>query len=99
MRSGNTLWDELCYRYDSGVKAARANVELWESLRMYVDRDRWKSIHEKLQIQAADAAWWRDACLQYFAQFSRRPYPSGIEQPVIPLDSLQRIHLPMTYHN
>lgn len=99
MRSGNTLWDELCYRYDRGVKATRANVELWESLRMYVDRDRWKSIHEKLQIQAADAAWWRDACLQYFAQFSRRPYPSGIEQPVIPLDSLQRIHLPMTYHN
>ncbi|MDT3356669.1 MAG: alpha-glucuronidase [Bacteroidota bacterium] len=99
LRSGNTLWVELCERYDRGVKAARDNVRLWESVKIYVDRDRWNSIYEKLKIQAQDAAWWRDACLQYFAEFSGMPYPEDIEKPQVPLDSLKRIHLDMTHHN
>lgn len=99
LRSGNTLWVELCERYDRGVKATRDNVRLWESVKIYVDRDRWNSIYEKLKIQAQDAAWWRDACLQYFAEFSGMPYPEDIEKPQVPLDSLKRIHLDMTHHN
>jgi len=93
MASGRSLWDELCHRYDRGVKATDGFVKTWDSVRKYVDSQRWEAIAGKLRIQASDARWWRDACIQYFGTFSGMPVPADIEQPSIPLDSLKRIHL------
>jgi alpha-glucuronidase len=30
-------------------------------------------------VQEQDAREWRDACLLYFQQFSKRPLPEGVE--------------------
>ena len=36
--------------------------------------------------QEREAREWRDACTQYFQQFSKRPLPAGVEPPEYPLE-------------
>ena len=93
MKSGRTLWEEICHHYDNGVKEAERFVKIWDGVRKYVDKERHAAIAEKLSIQLSDARWWRDACVQYFSEVSGLPVPEDVEAPVIPLDSLKRIHL------
>ena len=99
MSSGRTLWEEICYRYDRGVKTARSYISLWEDMKQYVDSERWEAVRAKLEIQESDARWWRDACVQYFGEFSGMPVPSDAEQPERPLDELKAIKLDMKHHN
>jgi len=99
MKSGRTLWDELCLHYDRGVKKTLEYQKTWDSLRKYVDSERFAQVQETLSRSVHDARWWRDACLQYFQEFSHLPFPSEIEQPSVPLDSLKKIHFDMGNHN
>ena len=99
MSSGRTLWEEICYRYDRGVKTARSYISLWEDMRQYVDSERWEAVRAKLEIQESDARWWRDACVQYFGEFSGMPVPAYVEHPERPLDELKAIKLDMKHHN
>lgn len=74
MKSGSTLWQELCLKYDSGVKVARDMEALWLSLHSSrIDGRRFKEVSVKLHQQAVDAQKWADKCLNYFAQFSKMP--------------------------
>ena len=99
MSTGRTLWDEICHRYDRGIKQVREHQKIWEDAKPYVDAKRWEAVREKLEIQESDARWWRDACVQYFGEFSGLPVPSDVEQPERPLDELKKIRLNMTHHN
>ncbi|UOE39503.1 alpha-glucuronidase [Chryseobacterium oryzae] len=99
MKDGKTLWDELCYKYDSGVLGVRGYQKTWENIKPYVDAQRFSEVQEKLKIQAKDAVWWKDACLLYFQTFSKRPIPSDIEKPVHELEDLKKIKLDMGHHN
>ena len=99
MKDGRILWDELCYAYDRGVKQAREFQVIWDRAEQYVDSERFKEVQTKLKIQAHDAVWWKDACLLYFQQFSKRPIPYDIERPVYNLDDLMKIKLDMNEHN
>lgn len=99
MSTGRTLWDEICHRYDRGIKQVREYQKIWEDAKPYVDAKRWEAVREKLEIQESDARWWRDACVQYFGEFSGLPVPSDVEQPERPLDELKKIRLNMTHHN
>ncbi|MBR1569800.1 MAG: alpha-glucuronidase [Bacteroidales bacterium] len=99
MAGGKTLWEELCSHYDRGVQQVRSYRKTWAGMKPYVTRERFQEVDALLESNEKEAVWWRDACLQYFAEFSRRPYPADIEQPVVPLDSLKRIHLDMEAHN
>ena len=56
----------------------------------------YDAVSANLRTQARDARWWRDACLQYFAQFSGMSLPSGVPEPGHSLDSLMRVKLPIT---
>src|SRR5699024_3575961 len=38
MKSGRTLWDELCFHYDRGVQEVREFQKTWDKLEQYVDR-------------------------------------------------------------
>ncbi|MDR0581704.1 MAG: alpha-glucuronidase [Prevotellaceae bacterium] len=91
LKSGNTLWDELCYRYDRGVREARDLQKAWDRLEHYVDAERFADVQSKLQIQTKDAVWWKDACLLYFQTFSKLPIPYDIERPIHKLDDLYRV--------
>ncbi len=96
LKSGHTLWDELCYRYERGVSTAEDYRRRWEEVRPYIRPELHADVAERLRTQAADARWWKDACLQYFREYSRLPYPTGVTAPVRPLEQLKRINLPIT---
>ena len=92
MRSGRTLWDELCVRYDAGVEAVRGLRQTWSDLAPYVDLERFEHVAELLAIQEKEATWWRDACLLYFQSVSKRAFPPGCEPPPGSLADFIRVH-------
>lgn len=75
LKSGKTLWEELCAKYQQGARDAAALQATWRSLENRIDPRRHREVAERLAIQVADAAKWRDQILEYFARFSRRPVP------------------------
>jgi alpha-glucuronidase len=93
MKSGRTLWDELCLRYQQGVDEVRTMQREWDSLKDRIDDERFTGVQQRLARQEKDAADWRDACLLYFQQFSKRPLPSGVEAPAHPLGYYESIRL------
>ena len=94
MQSGRTLWEELCYRYYSGVAAAKAMQQQWNTLNGRVDKERFKQVQMLLAIQVKEACWWRNACLLYFQTFSRMPIPGQYEQPGQTLEYYKGLHFP-----
>jgi alpha-glucuronidase len=99
MKDGKTLWDELCYKYDNGVKQVREYQKIWDKAEPFIDVQRFREVQSKLRTQARDAVWWKDACLLYFQTFSNLPIPYDIERPVHDLDDLKKIRLDMKHHN
>lgn len=96
LRSGRSLWDELCYKYQKGVDKVRAFQRIWKDMQPYVDAERYQAVAERLDIQARDAVWWKDACLEYFRTFSKKKYPEGVEPPVFTLKELKKVKLPIS---
>ena len=93
MKDGHTLWDELCYTYEEGIKEARSFIDTWESVEKYVDPYRYSQVHDKLVRQAKDAIWWRDATMLYFQQYSKMEIPSDCTPPQHTLDELRSFRL------
>ncbi|MBN1699303.1 MAG: alpha-glucuronidase [Spirochaetales bacterium] len=91
MKSGRTLWEELCFRYADGIRGVRAMIDEWESLKGRIDRARFQHVRVLLALQEKEAIWWRDACLLYFKEFSRMPFPEGYEKPEKTLDEVKEI--------
>jgi alpha-glucuronidase len=94
MKSGRTLWDELCLRYQSGVDSVRQMQQLWNSLKGLVDEEQFRQVQMLLNIQEKDAVWWRNACLLYFQTFSKMPLPAGVEKPDQTLKYYQSLKFP-----
>ncbi|MBV4358762.1 alpha-glucuronidase [Pinibacter aurantiacus] len=88
MKSGRTLWDELCYDYDKGVQQVRSFQKTWDKVQPYVDSTRFTAVQRSLRSQCQNAILWKDACLLYFQQFSRMPIPYALERPVNNLDEI-----------
>jgi len=93
MHSGRTLWNELCYKYNSGVDSVRSFIKQWNSLKKYTDEDRFKQVDQLLNIQLKDAIWWRNACLLYFQTFSKMAIPAQYEKPDKTLEYYQNIRI------
>ncbi|WP_300699604.1 alpha-glucuronidase [Bacteroides sp.] len=96
MKSGRSLWDELCYHYDHGVQQVREFQKTWDKAKKHIDEERFKDVQSRLKIQMRDAIWWKDACLLYFQEFSKLPIPSDIERPIHELNDLKQIKLPIS---
>ena len=79
MKSGKTLWVELCTRYYAGVDSVRQMQRSWNKLQQHIDEERFDQVKQLLAIQEKEAVWWRNACLLYFQTFSRMPLPAGFE--------------------
>lgn len=95
MKSGRTMWDELCLHYQRGVDAARGFRDTWKDMSPYVDAERHALVAHRFDIQASDAVWWKDACLEYFRTFSHMKYPAGVEKPRFSLKKLKKVKLPI----
>lgn len=88
MKSGRTLWDEMCYSYDTGVQQVRQFQMVWDKVQPYVDEERFIHVQSRLRSQSSNAQLWKDACLLYFQTFSKMPIPYDIERPVHNLDDM-----------
>ncbi len=94
MKSGRTLWNELCYHYYNGVDSVKWIQQQWGSLEKYIDEERFKQVKMFLGIQEKEAEWWRNACLLYFQTFSKKPIPAGYEQPDKTLEYYKSLRFP-----
>ena len=88
MRSGRTLWEEICLHYDRGIREVEGFQKTWKRVKPYVSRTLWEEADVKLDIQKHDAEWWRDACVGYFQRQSHCPLPDDVRVPGRPIDSL-----------
>jgi len=75
MKSGRTLWEELCAKYDEGVKGAIMLQKTWASLAGEIDPRRHTEVAQRLVIQVNDAKKWRNQILEYFSRFSKKAVP------------------------
>ncbi|GEP98897.1 alpha-glucuronidase family glycosyl hydrolase [Chitinophaga cymbidii] len=94
MKSGRSLWDELCYQYYTGAERAGKMRDTWQTLQPYVDRQRFEQVSMLLQIQHEEAIWWRNACLLYFQTFSKRLIPAEYEKPSKTLEYYKSLQFP-----
>jgi alpha-glucuronidase len=81
LKSGNTLWDEICYHYYQGVKDVKKMQNIWNSLEGKIDKERFNLVSAYLKIEYDDAINWRDGCIMYFQTFSHMPIPEELEKP------------------
>ncbi|MBK6282103.1 MAG: alpha-glucuronidase [Draconibacterium sp.] len=91
MKSGNILWDEICYHYNGGVTAVREMQKSWNSLEKSVDSERFNYVQSLLKIQEKEAVWWRNSCILYFQTFSKLPIPEYIEKSDKTLEEYMKI--------
>lgn len=94
MRSGRTLWNELCYKYQEGVDSVRWMQSEWAQVKPFIDSERFEQVKMFLNIQEKDAEWWRNACLLYFQTFSKMPFPQGYEKPDHTLEYYKSLRFP-----
>jgi len=86
MASGRTLWPELVHRYDHGVATVATMRRDWQALKPRIDAERWTKTATFLDIQSAEATWWRDASLAYWMSVNHLPLPPGAAAPAHDLD-------------
>jgi len=67
MKSGKTLWEEICGHYNRGLKEVAALRETWAKLEGKVDPARYKAVLDRLDVQVRDANTWRNNILRYFS--------------------------------
>ena len=74
MKSGSTLWEELCMRYNMGVSIVETYRDYWHTSTKEYMKDHiteWEMTDSLLNVQLASAKEWRDVCLKYFQTFSK----------------------------
>jgi alpha-glucuronidase len=94
MKSGRTLWEELCYQYYTGAEKVKQMQQTWKGLQSFVDKDRFEQVRQLLAVQYEEAVWWRNACLLYFQTFSKKQIPTVYEQPDKPLEYYKKLRFP-----
>lgn len=94
MKSGRTLWDELCHQYYQGAELASAMLSTWQKQKGNIDGERFDHVAKYLSIQEKEAAWWRDACVLYFQSHSGKPIPAELKHPEKTLAYYQSLSFP-----
>lgn len=99
MKSGRTLWNELCYRYYTGADSVGWMKKEWLKQKSKVDQQRFEQVSMLLDLQIQEAKWWRNACLLYFQTFSRMPIPAEYERPDKTLEYYKALRFPFAPGN
>lgn len=99
LKNGQTLWNGLALKYQEGVNQVAAMQNIWNKTHKYVDDERFKEVQMLLEIQHKEAKWWRDACLLYFQQYSKKELPLGVEKPTQSLDYFKSLKFPFAPGN
>jgi alpha-glucuronidase len=99
LKNGKTLWDGMALKYQQGVDEVGTMNSTWNKMGNYVDEQRFKEVQMLLNIQYKEAQWWRDACLEYFQQFSGKELPKGVDKPTESLEHYQSLQFPFAPGN
>ena len=99
LKNGQTLWNGIALKYQQGVDEVETMVSTWNTMKAFVDKQRFKEVQMLLNIQKKEAKWWRDACLLYFQQFSGKELPKGVEKPTETLKYFQSLKFPFAPGN
>ncbi|MFW6347027.1 MAG: alpha-glucuronidase family glycosyl hydrolase [Cyclonatronaceae bacterium] len=103
LRSGRTLWHELVHQYTEGVEQVRQMRAGWQRLEGRINAHQFAEVAALLEIQLADAQFWRDACLSYFGQYTELEFPAGYEPPAHELqhyiDAQNARYIPDPWYN
>jgi len=94
MKSGRTLWEELCYKYYSGADSVKWMADGFSTLSGKIDKERFDQVSAFLKIQQKEAIWWRNSCLLYFQSYSKKPIPSQYEKPKKTLEYYKGLKFP-----
>jgi alpha-glucuronidase len=94
LKSGKTLWEELCRHYYAGAEEVKSFQRQWQALEGKIDRERFEHVKMLMNIQYEEAIWWRNACVLYFQTFSGLPIPEGLEKPDKTLDYYMNLEFP-----
>jgi alpha-glucuronidase len=94
MPSGRSLWAGLIAHYDRGVATVADMRTRWAALQPDIDPQRHAEVAAYLAVQAAEATWWRDACIAYFQSVSGLPLPAGVRPPAQSLQSYKALRFP-----
>lgn len=94
LKSGRSLWEELCHRYYQGADSVKWMQKSWDSLEAKIDADRFVQVKSLLSIQQKEAVWWRNSCVLYFQTFSKKELPAGLEKPDKPLGYYESLQFP-----
>ena len=94
MKSGKTLWAEICYHYYGGADQVSEMISKWNHLEGRIDDDIFRHVSQMLNIQKNEAIWWRNACVLYFQTFSGLPIPEDLEKPDKSLKYYQNLEFP-----
>ncbi len=94
MKSGRSLWDEMCHSYQKGVDSVAWLEKQWQSIGKQIDPEIHAHVESLLKIQHDEAKWWRDACLSYFQQFSKQPIPAGVDKPAKSVEYYESLQFP-----
>jgi alpha-glucuronidase len=94
LKSGKTLWEELCYQYYNGVEGVKEIKKTWISLDGKLDAEKFNHVKMLLNRQEKEAVWWRNACVLYFQSFSGLPLPAGLEKPDKTLEYYKSLEFP-----
>ena len=94
LKSGKTLWDGLCLKYDEGVKSVGEMLATWQSLESKIDTERFEQVEALLNIQKEEAIWWKNSCLLYFQQFSQKDFPASMNAPTGDLEEYKEMRFP-----
>ncbi|HEX5149949.1 MAG TPA: alpha-glucuronidase family glycosyl hydrolase [Parafilimonas sp.] len=94
MKSGRNLWEELCYKYNTGVDSVQWMQRAWDHVQPAIDTERFEQVKMLLQVQYNEAVWWRNACVLYFQTFSKKPLLKGYPQPDHDLEYYEQLVFP-----
>lgn len=94
MKSGKSLWNELCSKYQQGVDTVKWMQQQWNRNEGLIDEERFRQVQMFLNIQRKEAEWWRNACLLYFQTFSKMAIPANVEKADHTLEYYQNLKFP-----
>lgn len=77
LRSGKTVIQHFYDAHYSGAENAHSFVDMWESLRDKIDKERYDEVLTRLVYQAGHSIVWRDAIANFYHNLSGIPDEMG----------------------
>lgn len=94
LNTSRTLWNELCFQYQSGSDDVKNMITTWQKYKNELDEPTFNHVNMLLNIQYKEAVWWRNSSTLYFQTFSKLSFPQFLEKSDKTLEYYQSLKFP-----